>query len=367
LSHWAILAETPDMTRVALLLALLTGACATSSPAPISYGSGGATARSEQPAAPQRTERRGRVAIEQRGAQQAQDQPRREQARTEEPPPLARTPAVQEQPNWADGEGTPLSQYALQPDQSFDPANLPRTHRVSGAESVYDIATRYQVPLRALIDQNRLEPPYALNEGRVLDLPPPRFHVVRRGEGLEDIARRYNVDLRSLALLNRMNANDRVRAGERIYLPAMARELVQPAPSPTPAPPLPAGSGRFSWPLSGEVVGRFGPQAGGTRLDGVEIAGREGASIASAADGDVIYVGSDIEDLGTLVLIRHADNYVTAYGYNRRALVREGQRVRAGEAIAELGSRPDGRARLLFQVRRGNEALDPAPLMTAQR
>lgn len=347
------------MTRIALLLALLTGACASSSPAPISYGSGGA--RSEQQAAPQRTERRGRAVIEQRGAVQVE--PRQE----EEPPPPARTPAVQEQPNWADGEGTPLSAYAMQPSQGFDPENLPRTHRVSGNESLYDIATRYQVPLRALIDQNNLEPPYTLANGRVLDLPPPRFHVVRRGEELEDIAHRYNVDPRSLALLNRMNQGDRVRAGERIYLPAMARELT-PEPPPTPTPtPLPQGSGQFAWPMRGEVVARFGPQPGGTRLDGIEIAGREGAAVTSAADGDVIYAGADIDELGTLVLIRHAENYVTAYGYNRRALVREGQRVRAGEAIAELGSRPDGRARLLFQVRRGNEALDPAPLMGPQR
>ncbi|MEZ5956151.1 MAG: peptidoglycan DD-metalloendopeptidase family protein [Hyphomonadaceae bacterium] len=350
------------MTRVALLLALLTGACATSSPAPISYGGGGTSTRSEPQSAPQRTERRGRATIEQRGAQQAQaEQPNEETA------PLVRTRPVQEEPNWADGEGTPLSQFALRPD-AIDPANLPRTHRVTGDESVYDIATHYQVPLRALIDQNHIEAPYALAEGRVLELPPPRFHVVRRGEEMEDVARRYNVDLRSLALLNRMNAQDRLHAGERIYLPAMARDIVpEPPPSPSPAPPLAEGSGRFAWPLRGEIVSGFGAQPGGTRLDGIEIAGREGASVAAAADGDVIYVGNDIERLGTLVLIRHGDNYVTAYGHNRQALVREGQRVRAGEAIAELGSHPDGRARLLFQVRRGNAALDPAPLMAAQR
>jgi lipoprotein NlpD len=88
--------------------------------------------------------------------------------------------------------------------------------------------------------------------------------------------------------------------------------------------------------------------------------------VQAAADGDVVYAGADIAGLGALVLVRHGDNYVTAYAYNRRALVREGQRVRAGEPIAELGLRPDGRARLLFQVRRGSEALDPAPLMAAQ-
>lgn len=352
------------MTRAALLLALLTGACASSSPAPISFGSGGGTVeqRAEQ-SAPQRTERRGRATIEQRGAQ---TQPQRQEQA--EPAPPARAPAVQEQPNWADGEGTPLSAYAMQPSEVFDPSRLPRTHRVTGDETLYDVATRYQVPLRALIDQNHLEPPYALGDGRVLELPPPRIHVVRRGEELEDIARRYNVDLRSLALLNRMQADDRVRAGDRIYLPALAREIaVEPAPPAPNATPLPEGTGRFGWPLRGEVLARFGAQPGGTRLDGMEIAGREGAQVSAAADGDVIYAGADIEGLGTLVLVRHADNYVTAYGYNRRALVREGQRVRAGEAIAELGARPDGRTRLLFQVRRGNEALDPAPLMGAQR
>lgn len=354
------------MTRAALLLALLTGACASSSPAPISFGSGGAglEQRVEQ-GAPQRTERRGRATIEQRGAQ-AQPQPQRQEQPEEPAPP--RTPAVQEQPNWADGEGTPLSAYAMQPSEVFDPSRLPRTHRVSGDETLYDVATRYQVPLRALIDQNHLEPPYALSDGRVLDLPPARFHVVRRGEGLEDIARRYNVDLRSLALLNRMQSGDQVRAGDRIYLPALAREIAAEPPAPVAAStPLPAGTGRFAWPLRGEVVAGFGAQPGGTRLDGIEIAGREGAEVSAAADGDVIYAGADIEGLGTLVLVRHADNYVTAYGYNRRALVREGQRIRAGQAIAELGERPDGRTRLLFQVRRGNEALDPAPLMAAQR
>lgn len=350
------------MTRVALLLALLTGACATSSPAPISYGGGRARSEQQQ-SAPQRTERRGRATIEQRGQSTP---PQQRQVQREEPAPPARTPAVQEQPDWADGEGTPLSAYALQPNQTFDPANLPRTHRVSGEESLYDIATRYQVPLRALIDQNHLEPPYALSDGRVLELPPARYHVVRRGEELRDIARRYSVDLRSLALLNRMETNVRVRTGERIYLPAMAREIAV-EPPPAPATPLPEGTGRFAWPLRGEVLARFGAQPGGTRLDGIEIAGREGAQVTAAADGDVIYAGADIDGLGTLLLVRHADNYVTAYGYNRRALAREGQRVRAGEAIAELGSRPDGRARLLFQVRRGNEALDPAPLMGPQR
>lgn len=329
------------MSRALLVLALLAGCASGGPPAPISYGGAGADRAAPPP------------------------------ARTPTPPPapVRRVVEPAPAPDWADGEGRPLSDYALRPDeaQPFDPAALPRTHRVGENETLYDIASRYQVPLRALIDQNRLEPPYALTPGRELALPPPRVHTVARGERFEEIAQRYNVDLRSLALLNRMRAPYDVRPGDRIVLPAMAR-AAEPAPAPVdprrPATPAPAAAGaRFTAPLQGDIVARFGVQPGGVRIDGIEIAGREGDAIMAAADGDVVYAGADLPAYGVLVLVRHADDYVTAYGYTRRALVREGQRVRAGERIAELGPRPDGRARLLFQVRRGREAVDPAPLL----
>jgi murein DD-endopeptidase MepM/ murein hydrolase activator NlpD len=338
LRRGAILADKRFMTRAPLLLAALAAACASAQPAPITYRSGQQQAPQSPPAAAEAAS----------GA--IQSSPRPAPARSE--------------PDWADGEGTPLSTYALRPEdaQPFDPARLPRTHRVRGEESLYDIAETYQAPLRALIDQNGLEPPYALEPGRELELPPPRFHAVARGESFEDVAQQYNVDLRSLALLNRMSPPYRVRTGDRIVLPAMARAHAPPA-DVGEAPAVSGASARFQLPLRGRILARFGVQPGGVRVDGLEIAGREGDEIAAAADGDVVYAGSDLPAYGTLVLVRHADEYVTAYGFARRALVREGQRVRAGQAIAELGSRPDGRPRLLFQVRRGAAAVDPAPLL----
>lgn len=333
------------MTRAALTFALVLGACASAQPAPISYGgSGGATP--EQRTAPIE-DRRAPAPIETRAPVRA-------------PPPQA-PPA-----DWAAGEGTPLSAYALRPEdvQPFDPAHMPRTHRVGANESLYEIATTYQVPLRALIDQNALEPPYALTPGRELRLPPPRFHTLERGERFEDVARRYNVDTRSLALLNRLAPPYDVRAGERIYLPAVARAEAPSALAPAPvAPAVRDANARFAMPLRGRVVARYGAQPSGERIDGIEISGRVGDQVTAAGDGDVVYAGSDLPAYGVLVLVRHADDYVTAYAYTRRALVREGDRVRAGQAIAELGSRADGEARLLFQVRQRSTALDPGPLL----
>lgn len=259
-------------------------------------------------------------------------------------------------------DGWPAPDYAMRPGeaQRFDPARVPATHRVGLNESLYDIAARYQSPVRALIEYNRLQPPYALTPGAELRLPRPRVHIVARRETFQDVARRYNVDPRSLGLLNRMREPYRVRAGDRIYLPALARAVA--------APPVPerdpwTGGVRFRLPLSGAVVARSGAQPGGARLDGVEILGRTGDAVAAAADGEVVYAGDDLPAYGTLVVLRHGGDYVTAYGFNRRAVVRAGERVYAGQHIAELGSRPDGSARLLFQVRRGRAALDPMPLL----
>jgi len=328
-----------------VLAALLCAACASKSAAPISYGG----ARASRPApvsSPPNHTTQANPPAHTPSAQPAEDLGR----------PIAEQPFAE--PDWAEGAGVPLSAFALRPEeaQPYHPARIPRTHRVASNESLIDVAARYQVPLRALIDQNELEPPFALTPGSELELPPPRTHRVARGESFEDVARRFNIDARSLALLNRMQPPYEVREGDAVVLPALARDS---APMPAQTAIAPATPGIFDWPVRGEVLARFGPQSSGARLDGIEIAAREGESIQAAAAGEVVYSGSDLPAYGTLVLLRHEGDYVTAYGYARRALVREGQRVARGQAVVEAGPQN----KLLFQVRRGTEAMDPLPLL----
>src|SRR6185503_5849677 len=135
---------------------------------------------------------------------------------------LAAPAFAQEQPNWAAGPGTPLSAWALQPTQA-DPRAQPSSVRVARGQSLYDIATLYQIPMLALIEANGLQPPYSVPPGTVLRLPAPDVHVVRDGERFEDIARAYNIDLHSLGTLNRMRSPYTVRPGDRIVLPAGVR------------------------------------------------------------------------------------------------------------------------------------------------
>ena len=92
---------------------------------------------------------------------------------------------------------------------------------------------------------------------------------------------------------------------------------------------------------------------------GIEIAGHAGTSVKAAAAGRVVYAGNGIKTYGLMVIIKHEDGFVTAYGNNRRLLVHEGDAVQRGAAIAEMGTQSDGEARLQFEMREGSHAVDP--------
>lgn len=125
--------------------------------------------------------------------------------------------------------------------------------------------------------------------------------------------------------------------------------------------PPPAEGGRFSWPLLGRVVETFGPKPGFRQIDGIEIEAAEGTPFGAAAAGTVVYVGNELAGYGWLVLVDHGGDWLTAYAYASRIVVREGQRVTRGQTLGTVGT--GGRARsprLHFQVRRGTEPVDPA-------
>lgn len=199
----------------------------------------------------------------------------------------------------------------------------------------------------------------------------PRLHVARAGDTMASIADEHGTTVATLEQMNGLTPPYEVREGDVVVLPnanvlVVSREapadLTPPAPSPPPPAPMrrPRATDAFYMrPVAGEIVSRFGPQADGRRLDGVEIAARDGEAIVAAEDGEVVYAGGDVPGYDNLLLIRHADGGVTAYGYARQLNVREGQRVQRGDTVAVAGAR----GRILFQARRGTTAIDPAPLL----
>ena len=128
--------------------------------------------------------------------------------------------------------------------------------------------------------------------------------------------------------------------------------------------PPPRAGRNFAWPVRGKVISSYGPQPGGLRNDGLNIAATRGEKVVAADNGVVAYAGDDLKGFGNLVLIKHAGGFVTTYAHNDKIMVKRGDRVKRGQVIATVGdSGSVTTPQVHFQVRQGAHAVDPRPLM----
>lgn len=190
-------------------------------------------------------------------------------------------------------------------------------------------------------------------------------HVVRRGETLFTIAWRYGRDHRELARWNGLGDGSLIYPGQviRLYPPRgrTPRATAERRSEPARAPPLPAirkePSPRWAWPTRGRVAVPFGGRPGsGT---GILVAGQLGQPVQAAAPGRVVYSGGGLIGYGQLIIIKHNDTYLSAYGHNTSLLVKEGDAVRQGQRIATLGEGPGREPRLHFEIRENGKPVDP--------
>jgi lipoprotein NlpD len=117
----------------------------------------------------------------------------------------------------------------------------------------------------------------------------------------------------------------------------------------------------WAWPLDGVVLQAF--RAGDRTRQGLRIACRPGEHVRAAAPGQVAYAGSGLKAYGNLIIVRHNNKYLSAYGFNRRLLVAEGNEVKRGQALAECGEGAEGVHLLHFEIRRDGVAVDPIPYL----
>jgi lipoprotein NlpD len=126
----------------------------------------------------------------------------------------------------------------------------------------------------------------------------------------------------------------------------------------------PAGGIAWRWPANGNLLEGF--MAGDATKQGIDIAGNAGDPVLAAADGVVVYSGSGLVGYGELIIVKHSDEWLSAYGHNRKRLVAEGQRVRAGQPIAEMGRSGAPRDELHFEIRRSGRPVDPLQYLPAR-
>jgi murein DD-endopeptidase MepM/ murein hydrolase activator NlpD len=125
-----------------------------------------------------------------------------------------------------------------------------------------------------------------------------------------------------------------------------------------------AAAPAFRWPVRGRVITGFGPKPNGQQNDGIDLAVPEGTAVHAAEDGVVAYAGNELKGYGNLILIRHADGFVTAYAHASEILVKRNDTVRRGQVIAKSGeSGSVSSPQLHFEIRKGSSPVDPTQFL----
>jgi murein DD-endopeptidase MepM/ murein hydrolase activator NlpD len=131
--------------------------------------------------------------------------------------------------------------------------------------------------------------------------------------------------------------------------------------------PDPMSGNSFRWPVKGRVIAGFGTKPDGGHNDGIDVAVPQGTSVKAAENGVVAYSGNELKGYGNLVLIRHANNWVSAYANNEELLVKRGDKVRRGQIIAKAGATGAvSQPQVHFELRKGSRPVDPTKYMSDQ-
>lgn len=213
-------------------------------------------------------------------------------------------------------------------------------YSVQRGDTLYSIALAFGVNVGDLARWNGLPDATVLAPGQQLRVIPPAEPTVAT---VTPVTPAGSTEVRPLPAPGGMAA------------PAPLPPVGVPGAAPEAAPAADSSAIPWQWPTQGNVIDGFDAP----RNKGIDIGGNEGAAVHAAADGEVVHVGSALRGYGNLVIIRHQGEFVTAYGHNRKILVQQGQQVKRGQQIAELGRTDADRPKLHFEIRHQGKPLDP--------
>lgn len=237
-------------------------------------------------------------------------------------------------------------------------AHVPGTHVVQREETLYRIATRHGLEWRDVARRNGIGPPYLIYPGQRLRL-----------SGATPLAGTASPASVAPPAATTPAASTPPSPYQPPPPPVRGRSVSPPTSAPAQAstPSRPASAGTVSavagaapqwqWPADGPIVRPFSNSSVTRR--GIAIGGRRGDNVRAAAAGEVVYAGSGLVGYGRLIILKHDARFISAYGHNEALLVREGERVAAGQKIAQLGASGADSPMLHFEIRVDGTPVDP--------
>ena len=260
------------------------------------------------------------------------------------------------------GHATP-TRIASAPQPTVSPASapivqttVPGTHRVMKGQTLYSISRAYGHTPDTVASHNGIADPSELKVGQSIQIP-ARGQVRTASYTPQTVKQPVKVE-------TAREPEPQIKSTE-VPTPAPSEKANrEPVKKNAPIPKM--TSSKFRWPVKGRVISEYGTQPKGTRNDGINIAVPEGTSVKAAENGVVAYAGNELKGYGNLILIRHADNWVTAYAHNKELFVRRGDTVKRGQIVAKAGKTGSVKTpQLHFEIRKGAQAVDPLKYLSS--
>lgn len=241
-----------------------------------------------------------------------------------------------------------------------------RTHIVAQGDTLYNISLRYGFEPSALATLNSITDPTTLRIGQSLRLPVSTKTPVTTASNNVRVSRiteptPVTAPVTSVEPAPESPAAATKPVNNASSTSATPAETPAAKTEPAPAPAKVVPGTRMIWPANGKILHGFGENG-----KGLDIGGVDGDIVVSSGAGTVLFVGSNVKGYGNLVIIKHSDSVVTAYGHNRKIVVKTNDRVKAGQKIAEMGSL-DGVAQLRFEVRERGKAVNPLDFLPPRK
>ena len=258
------------------------------------------------------------------------------------------------------------------------------TYEIRSGDNLYSISRKLNLSISSLIKLNKIAPPYKIFPKQKLILPKRSFHKVKKGETLYSISRQYKTDVYSISKLNNLKNINSINEGQalKIYgdlknetknnygsnnnkanikkIDSKKKLLKSNKKTTTKFKQTPSKNFKFMWPVKGKLISKYGKSSDGFFNDGININSKLNQKVGASNDGVVIYSGNEIPGYGNLILIKHSQNWITAYAHLGKVSIEKGDKVKKGQIIGLVGKTGNVRKpQLHFEIRKGKEAVNP--------
>lgn len=296
-----------------------------------------------------------------------------------------------------------------------------RAVTVQQGETVYSLSRRHNVPAEIILRANNLKSGSMIRPGQRLVIPVRRtanapvmqhapvanarshVHTAASGDTIYSLSRKYKTTPHAIANANSLTLSTQLKIGQQVRIPTSMSIANAPAAQPQAVPPqrnvqtvpqtppqhivsnentpapenvgvvrpttppavtetprAPNAAPTFHWPVRGRILSAYGRKPNGQQNDGINVSVPEGTPVRASEDGVVAYAGNELKGFGNLVLIRHGDNWVTAYAHLGTIDVKKDQRVKRGDIVARAGQTGGVTSpQLHFEIRKGSNPVDP--------